>query len=93
MEAHTPAEALLERIEHRLFKKPLWPYLRGVHPLVILTSPIIYLCAIPLFALVQLTIANCPSSLGSVAMVQRWAVSSSPSGNRKHCPAEKITLR
>lgn len=55
MEAHSPksaaAEGLLEHLEHRLFKKPLWAYLRGVHPLVILTSPIIYLCAIPFFAL------------------------------------------
>ena len=25
-------------MEHRLFKKPLWTFLRGVHPLVILTS-------------------------------------------------------
>lgn len=55
METHSPrtaaSEGLLEHIEHRLFKKPLWPYLRSVHPLVILTSPIIYLCSIPFFAL------------------------------------------
>jgi len=55
MEAHSPhpaaTEGLLEHLEHRLFKKPLWTYLRCVHPLVILTSPIIYLCAIPFFAL------------------------------------------
>jgi hypothetical protein len=55
MDAHLPepaaAEGLLERLEHRLFKKPLWTYLRGVHPLVIPTSPVIYLCAIPFLAL------------------------------------------
>jgi hypothetical protein len=55
MHAHSPhpaaSEGLLDSVEHRLFKKPLWTYLRGVHPLVILTSPIIYLCAIPFFAL------------------------------------------
>jgi len=55
MKAHSPqpaaSEGLLDRLEHKFFKKPLWAYLRGVHPLVILTSPIIYLCAIPFFAL------------------------------------------
>jgi hypothetical protein len=55
LEVHSPkpatAEGLLERLEHRLFKKPLWTYLCGVHPLVILTSPIIYLCVIPFLAL------------------------------------------
>ena len=45
------ADGLLNRWEHRLFKKPLWPYLLGVHPLVILTSPVIYGCAIPFLAL------------------------------------------
>src|SRR5579872_4021846 len=55
MEGDSPhpsaSEGLLDHLEHHLFKKPLWAYLRGVHPLVILTSPIIYLCAIPFFAL------------------------------------------
>lgn len=55
MDAHSPhpaaSEGLLDHLEHHLFKKPLWAYLRGVHPLVILTSPLIYLCAIPFFAL------------------------------------------
>jgi hypothetical protein len=53
METHSrpsaASEGLVEHLEHRLFKKPLWAYLRDVHPLVILTSPIIYLCAIPFF--------------------------------------------
>ena len=51
MDAHSPhaaaPEGLLSELEHRLFKKPLWTFLRGVHPLVILTSPIIYLGWIP----------------------------------------------
>ncbi len=55
MDAHTPhpaaPEGLLDQLEHHLFKKPLGTYLRGVHPLVILTSPIIYLCSIPFLAL------------------------------------------
>ena len=37
--------------QHHLFKKALWPYLRNVHPLVILTSPVIYLCSIPFLVL------------------------------------------
>ena len=42
--------------EHHLFKKSLWPHhLRGIHPLVILTSPIIYLCSIP-FLLLDLAV-------------------------------------
>jgi hypothetical protein len=41
--------------QHHLFKKPLWPYLRGIHPLVILTSPVIYLCSIP-FLLLDLAV-------------------------------------
>jgi hypothetical protein len=41
--------------EHHLFKKSLWPYLRGIHPLVILTSPIIYLCSLP-FLLLDLAV-------------------------------------
>jgi len=49
------SDGLLERIEHHLFKKPLVIYLRGVHPLVLLTSPIIYLCVIP-FLLLDLAV-------------------------------------
>jgi hypothetical protein len=44
-----------DQSEHHLFKKSLWPYLRNVHPLVILTSPVIYLCSIP-FLLLDLAV-------------------------------------
>src|SRR5581483_12220572 len=37
--------------DHHLFRKALWPYLRGIHPLVILTSPVIYACSIPFLLL------------------------------------------
>ena len=42
--------------QHHLFKKSLWPFLRGVHPLVILTSPVIYLGIVP-FLLLDLFVA------------------------------------
>src|SRR6202163_3332008 len=41
---------------HHLFKSSLWPYLRGVHPLVLLTAPVIYACSIP-FLLLDLAVA------------------------------------
>jgi hypothetical protein len=44
-----------DQSEHHLFKRSLWPYLRNVHPLVILTSPVIYLCSIP-FLLLDLAV-------------------------------------
>lgn len=39
------------RREHCLLKTPLWEYLRRVRPLVLLSVPIIYLCAIPFLLL------------------------------------------
>jgi hypothetical protein len=45
----------IDSSQHHLFKKALWPYLRGIHPLVILTSPVIYLCSIP-FLLLDLAV-------------------------------------
>jgi hypothetical protein len=44
-----------DRSDHHLFKTSLWPYLRGVHPLVLLTAPVIYACAIP-FLLLDLAV-------------------------------------
>jgi hypothetical protein len=45
-----------DRSDHHLFKSSLWPYLRGVHPLVLLTAPVIYACSIP-FLLLDLAVA------------------------------------
>ena len=59
MDVHAPDPAVslgpLDRLEHRLFKKSLWPYLRGVPPLVLLTAPVIYACAVP-FLLLDLAV-------------------------------------
>lgn len=49
--APRPAISPGDSSQHHLFKKSLWPYLRDVHPLVILTAPVIYACAIPFFVL------------------------------------------
>jgi hypothetical protein len=47
-----PLETLTE---HRLLKTPLWKHIRGARPLVILSVPLIYACAIP-FALLDLSV-------------------------------------
>jgi hypothetical protein len=39
------------RRQHHLLKTPLWEYLRRVPPLVLVSVPIIYLCAIPFLLL------------------------------------------
>ena len=52
----TPRFTPETRREHRLLKTPLWKYLRRVRPLVLLSVPIIYLCAIP-FLLLDLFVA------------------------------------
>src|SRR5579863_21027 len=54
--AKTPRFAPETRREHHLLKTPLWKYLRRVRPLVLLSVPIIYLCAIP-FLLLDLFVA------------------------------------
>lgn len=51
VDASGPAIARRDSSQHHLYKKSLWPYLRDVHPLVILTAPVIYACAIPFFML------------------------------------------
>ena len=51
--SHTSSHS--DTSQHHLFKKSLWPFLRNVHPLVILTSPVIYLCSIP-FLLLDLAV-------------------------------------
>jgi hypothetical protein len=54
--ARTPRFTPEARREHHLLKTPLWKYLRRVRPLVLLSVPIIYLCAIP-FLLLDLFVA------------------------------------
>jgi hypothetical protein len=59
VEAKTRANARFSpetRLEHRLLKTPLWEYLRRTRPLVLLSVPLIYLCAIP-FLLLDLFVA------------------------------------
>ena len=48
--------SLEDLIEHRLLKLSSWKHLRTTHWLVILTSPLIYLCVLP-FLLVDASVA------------------------------------